>query len=1035
MPMWFRSDGAVDEGNVSSPALCKPAMAVGRFGGVGRAAGRTRRAVVRSRRCVLPLAALVAFVQPVGAQSIPGVAITATISVAPPSATLWEKHPTLYPGIDISPSYLLPSTAAQAVTVSGGRSSFRHFFCIHKEVGELRAHRRPECHLIANRTTPTSVELTEAMIDHGGVAWHITVAGGPSIRAQWLPIPATKTVALFPASAATRTEYQAEIHPKANGLRVRSLGAGTIAVRVNGGAVETVTTGATRVIDTLAPGTNTLTVEVAVGGATTTYTATLTRSLLPDASLRAAVARTLGKPPGEALAVDDLLSLRTLNLTRSGVSDLAGLDAATNLDWLALDGNGLKDVADLSTLRSLSWLDLSDNALSNLEPLSGLASLRTLLLSDNAVSDLTALGALTELRELTLSGNAVSDLSPLSALTVLEQLWLDDNDIRDVRPLGGLPALQYLHLGRNRIANVLPLGWLPELKRLWLNDNAIEDIAPLWSLRTLQWLDLERNAVREVAALRHLAMLERLRLRGNRVADIAPLVANPGLGAGDAVGLRNNPLTEASIRDHVPALRVRGATLLVGWPVLVFPAADDASGRQGFVRVINRTEAAGEVLVEAVDDAGARAAPVRLAIGPRQARHFNSADLEMGNAAKGLSAGVGAPVDGAWRLALASTLALDVLAYVRTPDGFLTAVHDVLARDESIDGSRATIFNPARNRNQASALRLVNPTGVAVPFTVWGVDDRGSGRLATGLSVPPGGALTVPATTLEAYRIGKAGRGLGRGTGKWRLDVNARWPVAAVSLLTNPSGHLTNLSSSSVDRGADGTLRLPLFPSARSAREGFVRVANRSAREGAVWITAIDDAGERPPPVALRLLGSQTAHINSDDLEDGAPAKGLPEGVGPPTAGDWRLELTSDLDFHAHAYVRAADGFLTSMHDVAPTRDGVARVAFFNPASNQRQRSLLRIVNNGAAAAAVTIRGVDDAGAQGGVARATVPARQALTFSAVDLETGAAALRGALDDGDGKWRLTVASEAPLVVMSLLASASGHLTNLSTVPAP
>ena len=43
-------------------------------------------------------------------------------------------------------------------------------------------------------------------------------------------------------------------------------------------------------------------------------------------------------------------------------------------------------------------------------------------------------------------------------------------------------------------------------------------------------------------------------------------------------------------------------------------------------------------------------------------------------------------------------------------------------------------------------------------------------------------------------------------------------------------------------------------------------------------------------------------------------------------------------------------------------------------------------------------------------------------------------LAGALGDGAGKWRLMVTSDQPLSVMSLLASAAGHLTNLSSVPA-
>lgn len=976
---------------------------------------------------------LLAVAQPAVAEWPAGVSIVATTSVPPPSPGVWEKHPAAYPGIGIAPAYLLPQTNPQEVTMAGSRSSFRHYFCLHKQVEEITPSRDPACSLVADRTALATVTLTTAMIAHGGVTWHIAVARRPSLRAQWLPIPAIRAVIPRALTASGGRQFGADLHPKVNGLRVTSSGPGAVTVRLNEGVAKTIAAGETHAISALATGANTLTfTSDAPGGGTITRTLTLRRSLLPDAALKAAVARALGKRADADLAADELLTLRELILSASGVADLAGLDKAANLERLALDGNGLREIGDLAGLGRLSWLDLSGNAITDISPLAGLAGVRTLLLDGNAVTDLAPLDALTGLRALSLSGNAVAELAPLAALTELEELWLDDNAITRVGPLAPLRGLRYLHLGRNRIANVAPLAGLTGLTRLALNDNAIADVRPLSRLRALVRLNLERNAVRDVAPLARLPMLERLRLGGNRIADIAPLLGSRGLGAGDAVGLGGNPLTAAAIGDQVPALRSSGAAVLYGWPVHVFPAAADASGRQGFVRVINRSTTAGEVLVEAVDDAGVRAAPVWLRIGPGQARHFNSRDLEQGNAAKGLPDGVGAPTEGGWRLTLASPLDIEVLAYIRTPDGFLTSVHDVLARDEAAGALRAPTFNPGRNREQASSLRFVNPGATAAPVNVWGVDDHGRGRLATGLSVPAGAAFAVAAPALEAYRIGDSGRGLGRGVGKWRLDASVRWPVAGASLLTSRAGHLTNLSSPGSARGADGTWRLPLFPSALDRqRQGFARVVNRSACAGMVWITAFDDAGARLGTVALMLDALATAHFNSDDLESGAPGKGLAAGVGLPTRGDWRLELRSDLDLRAYAYIRATDGFLTAMHDVAPSQDGAARVPFFNPASNRRQRSLLRLVNNGAEDARATIAGVDDAGVRGSPVGVTVPAGQALTFSAADLEAGAAGLDGALGDGHGKWRLTVAAQPPLVVMSLLASPSGHLTNLST----
>ena len=97
-------------------------------------------------------------------------------------------------------------------------------------------------------------------------------------------------------------------------------------------------------------------------------------------------------------------------------------------------------------------------------------------------------------------------------------------------------------------------------------------------------------------------------------------------------------------------------------------SASSPLGHQGFVRVINHSDEAGEVLIDAVDDAGVAYAPVTLAIGAGEAVHINSEDMEEGNGAKGLLGGIGAGT-GNWRLRLRSRLDIEVLAYNRTGDG------------------------------------------------------------------------------------------------------------------------------------------------------------------------------------------------------------------------------------------------------------------------------------------------------------------------------------------------------------------------------
>lgn len=235
---------------------------------------------------------------------------------------------------------------------------------------------------------------------------------------------------------------------------------------------------------------------------------------------------------------------------------------------------------------------------------------------------------------------------------------------------------------------------------------------------------------------------------------------------------------------------------------------------------------------------------------------------------------------------------------------------------------------------------------------------------------------------------------------------------------------------------------VPFFPAAPATTEtagaaprpqGFLRLINHSAVNGQVRIAGFDDGGRRSTPVTLELAAGAVAHFNSHDFQNGNPSKGLAAGAGPPGDGDWWLELTSALDVEVHAYIRGVDGFLTSMHDAAPESGGLHRIAFFNPGSNTRQQSRLRLVNPGDAPVDVTIRAVDDNGRNAGPVRATVPARAAYTFTAQQLEAGAAALGGSLEDGAGKWRLTVAASGPLRALSLLANPTGHIANLSTTP--
>ena len=234
---------------------------------------------------------------------------------------------------------------------------------------------------------------------------------------------------------------------------------------------------------------------------------------------------------------------------------------------------------------------------------------------------------------------------------------------------------------------------------------------------------------------------------------------------------------------------------------LVMSGTDPALA--GFVRIINHSDRAGTVRIQAIDDSGARAVPIVLSLGAKRTVHFDSTDLEQGNASKGLATGVG-DGEGNWRLELDTALDIEPLAYVRTADGFLTSMHDVVV-DAGSMRYRVPFFNPARSASQRSHLRLINPGDKSVKVSIDGVDDMGAPPDAeVTLSLGARSARTISAQELESGGSGLSGA-FGAGSGRWQLIVSADQPIQVMNLLIGPTRHLTNLSTSTSARDADRT--------------------------------------------------------------------------------------------------------------------------------------------------------------------------------------------------------------------------------------
>ena len=271
---------------------------------------------------------------------------------------------------------------------------------------------------------------------------------------------------------------------------------------------------------------------------------------IPDPNLRTAVEKALGKASGTTITAADMAKLTRLEARNANISDLTGLESATNLTELHLGD---------TRVEGEGWIN--SNSIKDLSPLAGLTNLTWLNLGQNNITDLSPLAALTNLTWLDIGGNNLSNISPVSGLINLTALRLWRNNIKDISPIVDLTHLTELNLDGNNISNISAVAGLTDLAKLRLDNNNITDISPLAGLTNLETLDLDRNAISNISPLAGLTDLTELRLQNNRISDISPLVANTGLGSGDTVDVRRNPLNHASIKIHIPALQSRGVTV------------------------------------------------------------------------------------------------------------------------------------------------------------------------------------------------------------------------------------------------------------------------------------------------------------------------------------------------------------------------------------------------------------------------------------------------------------------------------------------
>ena len=232
---------------------------------------------------------------------------------------------------------------------------------------------------------------------------------------------------------------------------------------------------------------------------------------IPDPNLREVIRETLQLPEGVPITQQEMLRLRHIESEDREITDLTGLEFASNLVGFFLSGNWT-----INSSSSVSSLDLS--------PLSNLTELKIVLIHRVRLSDITPLVKLTQLKELILAGNGIRDITPLARLVNLDRLTLIENRIADLSALTNLTQLKHLQVGgTGRITDITPLANLTNLVTLKLASNQIVDISPLAGLTQLEKLVIDNNQIVDISPLANLTGLKELKIDANKIVDFSPL--------------------------------------------------------------------------------------------------------------------------------------------------------------------------------------------------------------------------------------------------------------------------------------------------------------------------------------------------------------------------------------------------------------------------------------------------------------------------------------------------------------------------------
>lgn len=240
-----------------------------------------------------------------------------------------------------------------------------------------------------------------------------------------------------------------------------------------------------------------------------------------DDNLKQAIIKATRDSDG-IITKSELEQVTELDLSFSNISNLSGIENATNLRKLYLTGNKITDISPLKALFSLTTLNLTGNPVKDIKYLAGLRNIKTLRLNDIVVNNFSILQRLDTLEELYVSNCNISDTTGIEKLTNLTRLIINRNKLTGYPGLINCRKLTYIDISYNQIDTIDPFfTYMPNIEYIYASNNKVGSFfLPKNYVSKIHTMDLANNNVTNVEFVRHMSTLKNLNLANNKIAEV-----------------------------------------------------------------------------------------------------------------------------------------------------------------------------------------------------------------------------------------------------------------------------------------------------------------------------------------------------------------------------------------------------------------------------------------------------------------------------------------------------------------------------------